>query len=158
MLRRVISGGQDGVDVAALRAAKAVGLQTGGYCLESCITVSGSKPDRMREFCLSGVLGCDYPARTKLNVQTSDATFLVGPNLNTPGSRLVKRLTRELGKPLISLTGGSIPYIQQDAEEVAATILRTRAEVLNVAGNRDAPEEPVQAFLEAVFRKVLEEK
>jgi hypothetical protein len=31
MLERVISGGQTGVDQAALRAAQACGLETGGY-------------------------------------------------------------------------------------------------------------------------------
>ena len=79
---KVISGGQTGVDQAALRAAKACGLATGGWC----------PPGRA---CESGVIPPEFPLqetkrerspdapdvprsqRTEWNVRDSDATLVL---------------------------------------------------------------------------------
>jgi hypothetical protein len=44
MIQRVISGGQTGVDQAALRAAKACGIPTGGWCPLGFLTEAGPMP------------------------------------------------------------------------------------------------------------------
>lgn len=80
-LSHVVSGGQTGVDRAALRAARATGLRTGGWC----------PPGRAAE---DGVVPKDFPLRetstdrsesaplvprsmrTELNVRDSDATLV----------------------------------------------------------------------------------
>lgn len=49
-LRRVISGGQCGVDVAALRAAKRAGLQTGGTMPRGWRTLDGPRPEYAAEY------------------------------------------------------------------------------------------------------------
>jgi putative molybdenum carrier protein len=81
-LVKIISGGQTGVDQAALRAAKACGLAMGGWC----------PPGRA---CESGVIPPEFPLqetkrerspdapdvprsqRTEWNVRDSDATLVV---------------------------------------------------------------------------------
>ena len=45
MLQRVISGGQTGVDQAALRAAKAAGLETGGWMPLGWLTEECPRPE-----------------------------------------------------------------------------------------------------------------
>lgn len=44
MLTKVISGGQTGVDQAALRAAKAARIPTGGYAPKGWLTEDGPAP------------------------------------------------------------------------------------------------------------------
>lgn len=45
ILDRVISGGQSGVDQAALRAARAAGIPTGGSMPRGFLTEDGPRPD-----------------------------------------------------------------------------------------------------------------
>jgi hypothetical protein len=81
-LRKVVSGGQTGVDQAALRAAKDSGLAIGGWC----------PPERV---CEAGVIPLEFPLqetelerspnapgiprsqRTEWNVRDSDATLVI---------------------------------------------------------------------------------
>src|SRR5580704_4564944 len=79
---RVISGGQTGVDQAALRAAQACGLAIGGWCPPGRICESGRIPER---FTLQETpeerspLALDIPRslRTEWNVRDSDSTLIV---------------------------------------------------------------------------------
>jgi hypothetical protein len=81
-LTKVISGGQTGVDQAALRAAKACGLATGGWCPPGRACESGVIPP---EFPLQETererspKAADVPRsqRTEWNVRDSDATLVV---------------------------------------------------------------------------------
>jgi predicted Rossmann-fold nucleotide-binding protein len=70
MLRKVISGGQTGVDQAGLRAARAVGLATGGSAPRGWETEDGPAP---------WLAECEregYLARTEANVRASDGTMI----------------------------------------------------------------------------------
>jgi putative molybdenum carrier protein len=81
-LVKIISGGQTGVDQAALRAAKACGLATGGWCPPGRACESGVIPP---EFPLQETererspKAADVPRsqRTEWNVRDSDATLVV---------------------------------------------------------------------------------
>lgn len=44
MLERIVSGGQTGADQAALRAARAAGLPTGGWAPRGWLTEEGPAP------------------------------------------------------------------------------------------------------------------
>ncbi len=44
MIERIISGGQNGVDQAGLRAARAVGIATGGWALHGWTTIDAPAP------------------------------------------------------------------------------------------------------------------
>lgn len=97
---KVISGGQTGVDQAALRAARAAGLPTGGWACKGWVTEAGPAP-WLADF---GLVECPwpgYPARTRWNV--GDAGYIVCLETGTfphwsSGTRLLVNLTqRDLG-------------------------------------------------------------
>jgi predicted Rossmann-fold nucleotide-binding protein len=80
---RVVSGGQTGVDQAALRAARAAGFETGGFAPQGWATEAGPAP-WLAEY---GLVECrvgGYPARTFENVRVADATLWIGP-AGSPG-------------------------------------------------------------------------
>jgi hypothetical protein len=130
---RIVSGGQTGVDRAALDAAVAAGVRHGGWCPRG--GVAEDLPD--------GGLGERYPAlreapsadpaeRTRLNVRDSDATLVVRADVRSPGTDLTVATARELGRPCL-VTDGS------DAEPVRAWLDGLGDDVvLNVAGPRES--------------------
>ena len=82
MLTKIISGGQTGVDAAALRAAKAVGIPTGGTAPKGWLTEDGPAP-WLAEYGLVESDSPFYPPRTP----TASATprRRIGPP-RTPGT------------------------------------------------------------------------
>ena len=68
MLERVVTGGQSGSDQAGWRAAKALGIPTGGWMAAGFATEDGPRPD------FAGLYGAvehpspDYPSRRLANL------------------------------------------------------------------------------------------
>ena len=73
-LMRIISGGQTGVDCAALDVAIGLGIPHGGWCPRDRLAEDGRIPDRYQ---LIETEAADYPARTERNVQDADATLIL---------------------------------------------------------------------------------
>jgi Circularly permutated YpsA SLOG family len=70
-LAKIVSGGQKGVDRAALDAALAVGFSCGGWCPADRKAEDGPIPDK---YPMSLPSGGGYRQRTLKNVQDSDGT------------------------------------------------------------------------------------
>lgn len=49
---KIISGGQTGVDICALRAAKRANIETGGWAPFGYITIKGPQKELLQSFCL----------------------------------------------------------------------------------------------------------
>ena len=129
----IISGGQAGVDRAALHVARTHGIPYGGW-----VPAGGWAEDRtaapglLGEFPLLRPTWTSDPAeRTELNVRDSDATLIVAPrSLHSPGTELTATLALRHGKPC-RVTHGS------DPSEVARWLAAIGPDVrLNVAGPR----------------------
>ena len=71
-LVKIVSGGQCGADENALKAAKAAGLQTGGWLPNGSRTLDGPRPDLLTEYGMQEHTSPLYPPRTELNVKDSD--------------------------------------------------------------------------------------
>ena len=141
MISRVRSGGQTGVDRAALDCAIELGLPYEGWCpargwAEDYPVPPGLLADypRLRETPSS-----DPAQRTEWNVRDSDATLILAcadPAANSPGTLLTANVAERLGRPLlvVSLAGDPGP------ERLAAFVgsLNLRPIVLNVAGPRES--------------------
>lgn len=84
---RVISGGQTGVDRAALAAARAAGLAIGGWCPRGRWAEDGAIS---AVYSLRETPSGDPAARTRVNVAEADATLILVPSADcaTWGTRV----------------------------------------------------------------------
>lgn len=134
-LRRIISGGQCGVDRGALEAAKAWPLSTSGWAPKGWRTWYGPDPS-LASFGMVEHHSANYPPRTEANVVDSDGTLILGRNPDSPGSALTKQLTTKRAKPCLTI---SFPLKDEavTAVRIAEWIVMNNIQTLNVAGNRD---------------------
>ena len=72
--QKIVSGGQTGVDRAALDVAGALGLARGGWCPKGRLAEDGTIPDR---YPLAETETAAYEERTRLNVADADATLVL---------------------------------------------------------------------------------
>src|SRR5258708_3526446 len=97
---KVISGAQAGVDRAALDAAMEAGLDCGGWVPKGRTAEDGPVASRYPvEECES----FDYPVRTELNVQSSDATLILNQGPVAGGTYLTEALCAKHGRPCLVL-------------------------------------------------------
>jgi hypothetical protein len=161
-LRKVISGGQVGADIAGVAIAKEMGFKTGGHMPTGFLTQRGKKPGyawmyQMRDDCP------DYRTRTHRNVQAADATIRLCVDFNTPGEYCTLAAIRHYKKPHLDIfmenewyAGGGNWEKQIDPYEVAYWIVSNGIEVLNIAGNgKKWLEVPVYYYLQSVFNILL---
>ncbi len=149
MVKRIISGGQTGVDQAALDAAIACGVSHGGWLPAGRKTEAGPLPTR---YSLIEMQTRSYRERTRKNVMEADATLIISRGQLTGGSALTAAIATELQKPCL--------HIDLDLHNhlTAATIakrwlLDNSTNILNVAGTRASSDE---AIYRDAFRLVMD--
>lgn len=147
----VISGGQTGVDQAALRAARACGLATGGYAPRGWYTEDGLAP-WLADYGLVECVRFGYPARTERNVATADAVLWVG-DMTSPGGRLTLRLSRSRGllESCYSSPAAVMPLMVAEWLRLAVP----DGGRLLVAGNRESTSPGIGAAAERVLIEVF---
>src|SRR5438309_682688 len=91
MLLRIISGGQTGVDRAALDAALACGVPCGGCCPQGRRAEDGPIAAR---YPLTETPSPDYPPRTERNVRDADATLILIKGMPSGGTALTIEVAR----------------------------------------------------------------
>lgn len=152
---KVISGGQVGADIAALRAAQQLGIATGGYAPKGWRTKDGSNP-ALALLGLKEHTSPLYPPRTKTNVRTSDATVRLAHNFSSPGEKCTLRAIREFQRPYFDvriLYEAGVWIIKLDPAHVREFLTKHNVHTLNVAGNADPTiERLVERFLTRVLR------
>src|SRR5215212_10255749 len=127
-LERVISGGQTGADRAALVAAKAVGLATGGWMPRGFRSQDGPRPDFAELYGVREYASDRYPPRTALNVKESDATLRFATDWGSPGEALTQRMCVRYGRPHLDVSPGD----SITPADVAQWLVRNAVRVLNV--------------------------
>lgn len=150
-LRLVCSGGQRGVDQAALRAARACGIPTSGWCPLGWLTEDGPAP-WLADYGLRETRTASYPIRTEMNVEISDATLWLGPT-GSPGYKATRKACDGSRKPMLVIEPG-----MGQGPALAWLELIVGLEVLNIAGSREsrAPGigERAERWLTALFRRI----
>jgi hypothetical protein len=153
---KVLSGGQTGVDRAALDAAVELGIPYGGWC------PAGGWAEDMRE--PPGLLSryrelreraSDDPAeRTRLNVRDSDATLILTDGApRSPGTELTRRAAAELGRPLAVVDLAEPEQALALARGFLGSLPSRPA--LNVAGPRESQAPGIYAQAKALLETLL---
>ncbi len=149
-VRRIVSGGQTGVDRAALDVARALGIACGGWCPRGRRAEDGRIPDR---YPLRETESRDYATRTRLNVRDSDATLVLTRGAPTGGTRLTVDVAVFAGRPVlvIDLDGDREAGLDAARRWLAETPVRT----LNVAGPRESTAPGIYAEAADFLRRLL---
>ncbi len=128
-VEKIVSGGQTGVDRAALDVAIRLGIPHGGWCPRGRIAEDGTIP---MHYHLSELDSADYVHRTRQNVIDSDATLILYSGRLTGGTALTNRIAKELSKPLHRIRL-DVPL---KLTAVVDWLTVNNVKVLNVAGPR----------------------
>jgi hypothetical protein len=169
-LRKVISGGQTGVDQAALRAARDSGLEIGGWCPPGRQCETGAIPSEfpMKETDQERSPNApDVPRsqRTEWNVRDSDGTLVIQSTgasnseaaTEDAGTKWTMKCAARYKRPLLVCEVDDPNAKEKIRQWLAANATRT----LNIAGPREsiAPGIADRAYLllRPVFEKMESE-
>lgn len=131
---KIISGGQTGVDRAALDLARMLGLPHGGWCPKGRRAEDGILDTKYR---LKETPSADYAERTLWNVRDSDATVILSLEEElTGGTAATRSMAVDLDRPFLHLHPGS----DDPVLKLRAFLKRHRVRVLNMAGPRASKE------------------
>jgi len=131
---KIISGGQTGVDRAALDAALKHGIECGGWCPAGRLDEFGTIPDR---YPVKELEHGSLVERTMQNVKDSDATVIIYFDKLRGGTEQTVRFCIEQHRPhkLINAAEGSV---ERAAQLVAEFVREEKISTLNVAGPRQS--------------------
>jgi hypothetical protein len=133
----IISGGQSGVDRAALDVAIKLGIACGGWCPKGRWAEDGPIPDvyPMRE-----TPSVEVAQRTGWNVRDSDGTLVITEGPPAAGTALTIDMTAVFEKPclVVDVAGQGDQLSEQNIGAIAAWISEHRIRLLNVAGQRES--------------------
>jgi hypothetical protein len=159
---KIISGGQTGVDRAALDTALALGIPYGGWCPRGGWAEDFPDPPGLLAHYpqLKETPSADPAQRTQWNIRDADATLILvagGSLAASPGTALGRALAEKYGKPLLI-----IDVNDENAVALARDWLRQLfAEhsgdfVLGVGGPRESEAKGIYQKATGVLRKILQ--
>ena len=129
---KIISGGQTGVDRAALDVALKRGIETGGWCPTGRLDEFGRIPDR---YPLRELQNGSFSDRTLQNVKDSDGTVIIYFETLSGGTEQTVRFCVEQQRPHL-LTDASKTPTNEAAKSIADFVRENNIAILNVAGPR----------------------
>lgn len=132
---RIVSGGQTGVDRAALDVAIASGIEHGGWCPAGRLAEDGVVP---LQYDLQETDSKEYPLRTELNVADSDATLILYEGKLKGGTLLTQKICKRMHKPFLALAIDRKPHDHNQVDQVRHWLFMQRPPILNVAGPRES--------------------
>jgi putative molybdenum carrier protein len=135
---RILSGGQTGVDRAALDFALAHGIDYGGWCPKGGWAEDMHEPLGLRaRYPSLRERPTDNPReRTEWNVRDSDATLvLLPPGVISPGTEFAIACARKYSKPVLIMEPEGRNAV---ARAIAWLKKQTRLAKLNIAGPRES--------------------
>jgi len=128
-VRKVVSGGQTGVDRAALDVALDLNVACGGWCPAGRRAEDGPLDVR---YPLRETRSAHYACRTRWNVRDSDGTLIVTSGRLTGGTALTRSIATQLGRPWLVVDPDQRAHVARSIEWLSDQAIRT----LNIAGPR----------------------
>jgi Circularly permutated YpsA SLOG family len=132
-LRKIVSGGETGVDRGALDAALNVDFPCGGWAPWDRMAEDGVIPAR---YPLVPLPHGGYRQRTRLNVSDSDGTAILYNESLKGGTRLTRNLCALLKRPYVLINARETSDPNAAAQAILKFIEANGIKTLNVAGPR----------------------
>lgn len=145
---KIVSGGQTGVDRAALDVALELGMECGGWCPAGRMAEDGPIDAR---YPLRETPSADPAQRTEWNVRDSDATLVLTSAAHSPGTELTVETARRLRRPLYTFHAGS----PEDVGAFRRWLQVYRVGTLNVAGPRESEAPGIYAEARKILAALL---
>jgi Circularly permutated YpsA SLOG family len=131
---KIISGGQTGIDRAALEVGLKYGIECGGWCPDHRADEFGRIPER---YPLQEVERRGFNERTRRNVRDSDATVIIYIDRLQGGTDHTLSRCIKQRKPHLLIDAAKLS--PQEAANAIIDFTRTHTiEILNVAGPRQS--------------------
>ena len=130
-IKKIISGGQTGVDRAALDVAIKNCVAHGGWCPRGRRAEDGNIAEQYQ---LKETDSTDYAVRTAWNVRDADATLILNAGKLDGGTKLTVKLARTMKKPLLAIDVNR----GFDHQLIRNWILAHKIKILNIAGPRES--------------------
>jgi hypothetical protein len=151
-LRKIVSGGQSGVDRAALDFALETGIETGGFVPQNRWAEDGRISDKYANLIETPTKNPEE--RTELNVINSDTTLILSHGKLIGGSQLTKELAEKHHKPFLHIDF-SVLTIGQAVEQTLKWLDSIHCRTLNVAGPRASEDGEIYAKTLEFFQKLF---
>ena len=148
MILKIISGGQTGVDRAALDFALEHGIPTGGWCPKGRKAEDGPIPS---PYPLRETSSTDYRVRTEKNVTDSDGTLILTLGKLTGGTAYTAKVAENHRKPYIVIDLSGKP----DPKSIMAWVVQNNIQTLNVAGPRESKSPGVHDMAVDFLKRML---
>jgi len=160
MIIKIISGSQCGADIGALIAAKAKGIETGGWIPKGFKTQDGPKPEYKELYNIQEHESDKYPPRTFLNVKESDGTIRIATNFNSAGEKCTLKAIQQYNKPYFDVKVEDVNRfflpLEYHPKSAVEWIVKNNIKILNVAGNSEKTSPGIQKFAERYILKLIE--
>jgi hypothetical protein len=151
MIEKIVSGGQTGVDRAALDAAIALGIPHGGWLPRGRRAEDGPLPDTYQ---LKEMESATYKDRTLQNVLDSDGTLIIARGPLTGGSIITVKAARAIDKPCLHINLKNTPAFLATSR-IVEWLMEYHIKILNVAGPRASKDPAIydeaKKILEGVY-------
>ncbi len=130
-IKKMISGGQTGVDRAALDVALGLGIPCGGWCPKGRKAEDGMISTL---YPLKDTPKTHYKQRTEWNVRDSDGTLILTRGKPTGGTAITMKFAAKYEKPYLVVDLISKP----DPKTVLGWLSQNNIQELNLAGPRES--------------------
>lgn len=147
-IEKVVSGGQTGVDRAALAVAVFLEIAHGGWCPLGRRAEDGAIPACYQ---LQETESPNYAVRTQQNILDSDGTLILTRGRISGGTALTINLAKRNNRPLLVVNLSKV----HDYSELREWAIRNEIRVLNVAGPRESSEPGITPEAEQFLTNAL---
>jgi hypothetical protein len=151
LLQKIVSGGQTGVDRAALDVAISLNIDHGGWCPAGRRSEAGLIPAIYR---LQPTTSRNYAVRTEQNVIDSDGTLILYFARMSSGTFLTRKMAEKYQRPLRVIDLNRT--VENTSEQLREWLKENDIKVLNVAGPRESTNPGIAQLAQAFLRELLQ--
>ena len=144
---KLVSGGQTGVDRAALDVGLKMKFEVGGWCPQGRLAEDGRIPTK---YPLKELPGDGYGQRTRQNVIDSDGTLIIFFGSLLGGTKMTHLYCIEHGKPCLLVDAEKTNY-DQAVKTIRDFLALHNITTLNVAGPRASEEEMAYTYTKGIL-------